>query len=229
MWELLFSLSSSTFFSIGAGIIVIACMFLVVIPLMKRVSKLDEVVMEKLNGLPNSKQFEKYIEIVEKSNRENTIFAQTYSKLNTDIDELLEEVQRLNKEKFVKSVAGEFDVVCDMKMKSFIKEIDNLKKGITNYFLLIERTEDMTYTYLESLTEARIDTTQFLMTLASNLAKKDSNIIDERDIQELARIKEKLENAVKKVNELHKSNYFIDSTNKRSGEISRLHDHHHSW
>jgi len=214
----LLNLSTSAYFVFGASLVIVVCMFLIIVPLMSRIKKLDHIVGEKLSLLPNAKTFEHVLSDLVDQHTINELLVSEYTLTKTQVNSLLEEIKTLNDTHFSETLAEQFAVMCEEKTKNFLEEIEELKTGIIKFADVIRDTEKLSNLHLTNLVNARIDTTTVLINLIEQLYEK--SLIEEVDVRNLKNIKMNLENGLEQVQ--RSSSYSVLDTNRRSGVIERL-------
>jgi len=216
--EFLLNLSTSAYFVFGASLVIVVCMFLIIVPLMSRIKKLDYIIGEKLSLLPNAKTFENILSDLVDQHTINELLVSEYTLTKTQVNSLLEEIKILNDSRFSETLAERFAEMCEEKTKNFLQEIEELKTGIIRFADVVRDTEKLSNLHLTNLVNARIDTTTVLINLIEQLHEK--SLIDEVDVKNLKTIKMNLENGLEQVQ--RSSSYSVLDTNRRSGVIDRL-------
>lgn len=215
--SVLLNFSSSAFFALGASIILITCIVIIVIPIMHRMRKLDEIVMTKLALLPTSHTYGTLLnQLVDHSTAHEAILDQ-YTKIAELLSKLHNELDVLNNSNFVDEFAKE----CDIKIHTFVETISDLDQRIADFAIYIQDSDEQSGVQLENLVTARIETTEFIIKFVEQLTI--SGVVSDISVAPLQEIKQNLQKGLDSVRKSD-SYYKVYTSNRKSGRINRFTD-----
>jgi len=216
MPSFLLNISSSAYFALGASMVLITCIIIVVIPIMHRMRKLDEIVMEKLALLPTSRTYGTLLnQLVDHSIAHEAILDQ-YSQITELLSKLQNELEKLSNT----DVVEEFAKACDVKIHTFVETIAELDQRIADFAIHIQDNDQQSGVQLENLVAARIDTTDFIIKFVEQLTV--NGVITDVSIVPLQEIKQNLQKGLDSVRK--SGNYTVFQSNRKSGRINRFTD-----
>lgn len=216
MLEFILNIAASAYFAMGASIVIIVCIVLIIVPIMNRIKKLDDIVRLKLSLLPTSKVYSDILKQIVDGRKGEEEALKEFQKIKSDIDLLHQELKSLNENDFAERMGS----ICDVKTQKFLDELDELEKSLSNFSRYIRDNEKRSEIQLNNLVAARIDTTDILIDLVREM--KDSKLITTIDIQKLYDVKRNLQRGYDSVQRT--SQFKVLNSNNKSGNFDRFID-----
>jgi len=208
--EFITNISTSAYFALGVVSVTIVIYILVIAPLMNHVKQLDDVIMDKLSLLPTTDTYATLFSIITDQNVFNEGLLKEY-------EEIRDAVLKLNE--IISGINGDQDKLRE-NMGIFIEQMNNLEMTLEDYASHLEFSTEKTSKQMNSLVNAKIDTTTFLIKLIDSL-KTTKHIDQAFNGEGLYELRENLKVGVEIIKNM---NYKSKQPNPRSGSVDKLTD-----
>ncbi len=208
--EFLINLSTSAYFSLGLVSVTIVIYIFIIIPFVNHMKQLDNVVMEKLSLLPTTETYSTLFAVITDQNVFNDGLVKEYEETKDIIKSLIDVVAQVNADQ--KSVRTNIDI--------FLEKMQHLEMSLEDYSAHLEFNEDKNTKQINSLVQARIDTTTFLIELFESL-KVSKSISSDFSDKTLYKIREELRIGVETIKHM---SYTSSNINPRSGSVNKVTD-----
>jgi len=214
MFNFLLNISTSTYFVFGASLVLTIFIVLIVLPLINRMKKMDDVLYEKMNLVPNKEDYKILLEEVRDHHDAQANFNNEYSEIKDLINELNTELEKIN----VKDFSNILLDTCDSKIGGLMDDVSVLDERITDFANYMHENEKQTSVQIKNLVAARIDAVIFLIKFIEKL--KESNVIEYIDTDPLENIQRKLQKGLDSIS--GGGNYTVFNSNSKSGRVNRF-------